>query len=116
MTFLATQFFVYVCRSQCHPLIQANVLSDNSCFTDYNACPMVDVKIGPDLSSRIDVDSCFAVGIFGHHSGYNRDMEFVGYVSDPIDHDGIKTRIAKDDLFSAIGGRIAHIIAIGILD
>ena len=43
-------------------------------------------------------------------------MEPVSYVRNPIDHDGIETRIAQDHLFCTVGGWVAHVVTVRILD
>ena len=68
---------------------------------------MVDEKVPPDRGAGMDVDARLPVGVFRHDPGQHGYIQFVEFVGQAEDHDGVHTGIAIDDLVRAEGRRIA---------
>ena len=55
----------------------------------------------------MDVDSRLPMRPLSHHSWDERDIKVVQFVSDPMDRDGLKAGIAKDDFILALASGVA---------
>ena len=72
-----------------HALIERDMVADDTCFSDYHAGAMVDGEILPYLCSRVDVDACGGMSLFGEYSredGHLHDLQLMNH------------GIAEDDL------------------
>src|SRR5659263_344840 len=82
--------------TQCHTLIQLNVVSDDCCGTDHDTGAVVDCKMCADGGTWMDVDTGFGMCHFGDHPGYQWNTQFHQFMSDAVIADGFDGRIAID--------------------
>ena len=83
MTFGSGQLLSLPCGqcSQCHALIQLDIITDFCCLTDNNTCTVVDKEIAPDSGTGVDIDPSLAMGLFCHNTRYKRyilNIQFMG--------------------------------------
>jgi hypothetical protein len=96
-------------KTQCterNALVDFHVFANHTRFANHDARTMIDEKVSPDLSTRMNINSRFTMGPFGHHSGQEWDLEFVELVSHPVDSDRHQSRVAKYDFEKVLTSRI----------
>ena len=59
---------------------------------------MVDEKVPANSRAGVDVNACGEVGVLGHHTGNDRDVQEKQFVGNPADGNGVKAGIGEDDL------------------
>ena len=93
--------------AQRNALIDLHVVADIGGLADNDAGGVVDEEVLADLRAGVDVDAGAAVGVLGHDARDERHVLHVQLVRDAVHEDGEEARIAEDDLFLALGGRVA---------
>ncbi len=95
-------------------LIEADALSDDSGFTDDNACSVIDKQPFGDRGPGMDIDTCQGVGAFGDHAGQDGDAHLIELVGDTLVCDGEESGITEDHFIAGQGGGIADVGGVDI--
>jgi len=61
-------------RAKCNTLVETDIVTDNSSFSDDNSCPVIDEKTRADHCSRVYVNTGFTMGPFRHNAWYDRGV------------------------------------------
>ncbi len=64
-------------RTQCHTLIERDVIADDCCLADDYACTVVNSEILAYLSTRMDVDTCLRVCLLSDDTWQYRHLHLV---------------------------------------
>ena len=56
-------------RTERDALVNFHVLADDRGFTNHDTRTVIDEKIGTDMGSRVDIDACAFMPVFGEHTG-----------------------------------------------
>ncbi len=95
--------------AQGNALINFNVLSDNCCFADNDACSVVDKEAWTDLRAGVNVDARSVVDVFTHHAREDWNAALVELVGQSVNGECAQSGIGQNDFGIAFGGRIAFI-------
>ena len=90
-----------------HTLIDLYTITDDRCLSNYHTSTMVDKEIFSNGCSRMDVNTCDAMGIFGHDTRDQRHFQQEQLMSQTIDGNRKHTRIRQDDLISVFCSRVS---------
>ena len=71
-------------RTESNSLIDLDIVADYGGFADNDACTVVYEEISADSSSRVDIYTCLAVGVFSHDTRDKRDTEQMELVRDAV--------------------------------
>ena len=88
-------------------MVNLDVLADDCGFANHNACAVIDKEVFADGCTRMDVDARFGMGIFGHESRENRNVQKIKFMGNAENRCRHKARIRKDNFVKAPSGRIA---------
>ena len=81
--------------------------ADHRGLADDHAGAVVDEEIIADGGAGMDVDARELMGVFRHHPGQQRHLQFKQPVGQPEDGDGLEGRIGQKDLLVGAGGGVA---------
>jgi len=96
-------------RAERNALIQFDIVANDASRSNDNTSSVVDGEVMTYLSSRMDVNSCFAMGHFSNdarNQGHAQKQEFVG---NSVAANRLDDRIATDDFAIRLGCRITII-------
>ena len=74
------------------------MIPDYTGLSNNHSRPVVDKKMASDPGPGIDINPGYAMGVFGHHPGEQRDLLDDQLMGQPIDGNGREAWIAEDDL------------------
>ncbi len=94
--------------SQSHALINFHMMPDGRGLPDHDAGAMIDKEILVDRSSRMDIDACQPVSMLCHNSRNQRNTHGKQFMGNPVNGDGVDSRIGVNNLFHAVSGGIAE--------
>ena len=86
VAFFAGKSLTASCRecAQRNALINLHVLADDRGFANDDAGAVIDKEVLADGCARVDVDTRFGMGVFGHESRENRNMQKVEFMGDAV--------------------------------
>ena len=87
-------------------LIESDVVADNAGFTDNDTRTMVDGEIFANLCSRMNVDTCLGVGLFGNDARNDGDFQLMQLMGNAVVRHRVHHRVAEDDLAVVRCGRV----------
>jgi hypothetical protein len=94
-------------RSEGHALIELHAATDLARLSDHHTGAVVDEEMVADRRPRMDVDARPRVSLFGHHARDQWHLQTVKQVCQPMNGDGLESRIAEDHLVECPDGGIA---------
>jgi len=74
-------------RTECHPLVELDLVTDDGGFPDDQTGAVIDAKCAPDLRSRMDVYAGPGVGDLRQQARKDTYFEPANLVGDPMDGD-----------------------------
>ena len=83
------------------------MIADTCGLADNNTRTVVNKEIFTDRGAGINIDSGPAVGMLRHNSRNKRNILYIKFMSNPVYKNSIQSRIGEDDLFLALGRRVA---------
>jgi hypothetical protein len=89
-----------------YALVDQNVVTDFRGFANHYAHAVIDEKPAADRRARMDFNSGKKPRYLRYKPGKKRDILLVKPVSQPVEEDRMKARIAEDDLDDAFGSRV----------
>lgn len=115
MPFLIGFVFGNTQGAQGNALVYFDVVPNLGCFSNDNTSPMVNTKPRAYFGAWVDIDACFPMGNFCHHSGDNRDFGGVEKMGGTVNPCGLQTGIGQDDFGIALRGRVASVGGVDVL-
>ena len=101
-------------RSESHALVKVHAPSNLRRFANHDSGSVIDHERGGNLGPRVDVDPGSEVGVLGHESRDQRDVEPVQRVGHPVNRNRTESRVGELDLVDTHGGRISLPGGVGI--
>ena len=95
-------------------LIKAYVVADDAGLAYNHTCTVVDAEVLADLGSRMDVDTCTAVGQLGNDAGNDGHTQGQQQVGDAVVQQGDDGGIGEDDFLIGAGGGVTVINCLDI--
>ena len=88
-------------------LVNLDILADHCGFANHDACAMIDKEVFADGCTRMNVDARFGMGIFGHESRENRNVQKIKFVGDAVNSCRHEAGVGEDNLVKATGSGVA---------
>ena len=92
--------------AQSHVLINQNVVANLGGLSDHDAHAVVDEKPAADRRAGMDLNAGEKARYLRNHSRQQRYIRVVEPVRETMQQDRVKSRIAKENLEDALGGRV----------
>src|SRR4051794_35823999 len=87
-------------------LVQQNVVTDDSGFTDHHARAVINEEPAPDHRAGVNLDLGEEAADLREDTRQQRDVPAIKFMGEAVRQDGVEPRIAEEDFDDALGRRI----------
>ena len=110
----AVFFLLKTFRAERYPLVEFNMVADTAGFAYDNAGTMVNKKVRTNMRAGVNIDARNLVGVFGHHAGNQRQVQFKEAVRQTKNTNRLKGGVGQHYLFPRTRGGVAFIRRLNI--